>query len=250
MTKQKTLVRGVGLLLAAALLLTGALVRLLGSGMPMSLWVYARGHGYSAGDYPKEIVSLYRRNSDAREFVRSFPALRGSDSEIDLSGEITSGKAPLLMQWDPRWGCRRYNENWMALSGCGPTCLSMAAIAITGDTSMDPWAMAQFAENNGFNVVGQGTAWALFTDGAAMLGLDSTQITMDEQRVMDNLAVGNPIVCVVGPGDFTTEGHFILLAGLEDGLIRVNDPNSVKNSGKLWSFEQLAPQVQALWVLR
>lgn len=250
MTKKKLSMRRGWLLLAVVLILGSMLLSAYTSRTPVSLWVYARGHGYSRADYPAALTALYSRNPDARQFVRDYPEKCDDDPEIDLSGEVTQGAAPLLMQWDERWGYRSYNENLMGLSGCGPTCLSMAAICITGDAAMDPWAMAQFAEENGYNVIGQGTAWSLFTDGAQALGLDSTPIEMDEQRVMDNLAVGNPIVCVVGPGDFTTEGHFILLAGTEDGLIRVNDPNSRKNSEQLWSFEQLQGQVQALWVLR
>lgn len=71
-----------------------------------------------------------------------------------------------------------------------------------------------------------------------------------KQRIMDNLEVGNPIVCVMGPGDFTTSGHFIVLVGTEDGLIRVNDPNSRANSEKLWSYEQMESQFRNLWVIQ
>ena len=108
----------------------------------------------------------------------------------------------------------------------------------------------KFAEEHGFNVVGDGTSWSFFTEGARLLGLDSVPITPEAQRIFDNLAVGNPIVCIMGPGDFTTTGHFILLAGTEDGKVRVNDPNSVRNSEKLWDVETIIEQAQAMWVLR
>ena len=49
------------------------------------------------------------------------------------------------------------------------------------------------------------------------------------------------------PGDFTTTGHFIVLAGVEDGKIRVNDPNSVKRSEELWDYETLEYQINNLW---
>ena len=58
---------------------------------------------------------------------------------------------------------------------------------------------------------------------------------------------GQPIVCSVGPGDFTTSGHFILLTGVEDGKFRVNDPNRRSNSEKLWESDPLAPQNRKLW---
>ena len=235
---------------AAVLLLAVLALTLSGSGLPFSLKIYALTHGVSPADYPNELAALYDRNPDARDFVKDYPLRKNDAPEIDLSGEVTPGEAPKLMQWDGRWGYRRYNENLMGLSGCGPTCMAMAYIQITGDTSYDPWEMAQFAEEHGFNVVGSGTSWSFFTEGAELLGLDSTAITPEAQRVLDNLAVGNPIVAVMGPGDFTSTGHFILLTGEEDGRIRVNDPNSVKNSDKLWDVETIIDQAQGMWVLR
>ena len=80
--------------------------------------------------------------------------------------------------------------------------------------------------------------------------LDLIEIPLDENRVYSNLEVGNPIICSVGPGDFTTEGHFIVLAGLEDGKIIVNDPNSRKNSKKRWTFDEIKGQIKNLWVFR
>ena len=82
------------------------------------------------------------------------------------------------------------------------------------------------------------------------LGLDVTEIPLVKKRIMDNLEVDNPIICSMRAGDFTTTGHYIVLVGCEDGLIRVNDPNSYINSEKLWSYEQLEPQIRNLWVIR
>ena len=78
-----------------------------------------------------------------------------------------------------------------------------------------------------------------------------TEIPVYEDRVIDNLEVGNPIVCIVGPGPFTTTGHFIVLAGVdEDGNIKVNDPNSIARSSRTWRFSEFEDQIEAMWVLR
>ena len=58
------------------------------------------------------------------------------------------------------------------------------------------------------------------------------------------------MICVMGPGDFTATGHFIVMTGLKDGLICVNDPNSRANSQKLWDFDQISDQIRNLWVIR
>lgn len=89
----------------------------------------------------------------------------------------------------------------------------MVTIYLTGDTTKDPLWMCQFAEAHQFNVPGSGSKWALISEGGRMLGLDVTQIPLDKDRIYRNLDVGNPIIVVVGPGDFTTDGHFLVLTG-------------------------------------
>ena len=58
-----------------------------------------------------------------------------------------------------------------------------------------------------------------------------------------------PVICVVGPGDFTTSGHFLVLTGYEDGKFRINDPNSYANSQKLWAYEDIKRQIRNIWKL-
>ena len=41
---------------------------------------------------------------------------------------------------------------------------------------------------------------------------------------MGALENGEPVICSMRPGDFTTKGHFIVLVGMEDGKIRVQCP--------------------------
>lgn len=179
------------------------------------LHTYAEQHETSLADYPDALVQLYARNPDARDFVRDYPKKKDLTPTIDLSNLSGSKTVPLLLQWDERWGYREYNESIIGLAGCGPTCLSMATIYLTGDTTKDPLWMCRFAEQNQFNVPGSGSKWALISEGGRMLGLDVTQISLDKDRIYRNLDVGNPIIVVVGPGDFTTDGHFLVLTGAQ-----------------------------------
>ena len=173
------------------------------------------------------------------------------DNKIDISidKDIDCNGVPLFMQWDERWGYDKYGDGIIGTNGCGPTCLSMVATYILKNNYMNPEWMANFSEESGY-VSDNGTLWALMGSGARKLGLESIEIPLDENRVYSNLEVGNPIICSVGPGDFTTEGHFIVLAGLEDGKIIVNDPNSRKNSKKRWTFDEIKGQIKNLWVFR
>lgn len=219
------------------------------SGSSARLRQYARAHGISVSEYPEKLIDLYQRNPETEQFVFEYPLVKDNPPSDDLSGLDTSS-VPLLMQWDQRWGYGEYAGNLFGLSGCGPTCLSMAAIYLTGDTSMTPRWMGEFAASHGYAVEGSGSAWALFSEGGKELGFDVTEIPLDEERILANLEVNNPIVAVMGPGDFTTTGHFIVLTGYENGKIRVNDPNNRGNSEKLWEFDRIQSQIRDLWVFR
>ncbi|MFR6426526.1 MAG: C39 family peptidase [Oscillospiraceae bacterium] len=205
----------------------------------------------SLADYPDALVQLYARNPDARDFVRDYPKKKDLTPTIDLSSLAGSETVPLLLQWDERWGYREYNESIIGLAGCGPTCLSMATIYLTGDTTKDPLWMCRFAEQHQFNVPGSGSKWALISEGGRMLGLDVTQISLDKDRIYRNLDVGNPIIVVVGPGDFTTDGHFLVLTGHErrqDHAQRSEQYPRIQ--ARAGTMTPSPGRSRALWVLR
>lgn len=160
-------------------------------------------------EWPEELVDLLDKNPETKDFVLNYPLLKDSSPEIDLSEHTDTDCVPLLFQWDQRWGYNQYAGELMGLSGCGPTCLSMVCLYLLDDPTYTPKYIAEFAEENGYSVDGNGSAWTLISSGGEELGLDVTEIPLDENRIIRNLEVGNPIICVMGPGDFTTTGHFI-----------------------------------------
>ena len=210
---------------------------------------YAREHGYDYGDYPESLIDLLARNPETEAFVLEYPSRR--EEQYDLKEIADREAVPLFLQWDRRWGYRRYGSDVMGITGCGPTCLAMVGYYLTGDgDTFDPAAVAEFAELNGYYASGYGSSWTLISEGGVKLGLDVTEIPLVKKRMTDNLEVGNPIICAMGAGDFTSTGHYIVITGLKDGMFVVNDPNSVENSEMLWSYERIEDQIRNLWVIR
>lgn len=218
--------------------------------VPEEIESYARRQGISLSSYPEELIELYDKNPETLDFVLHYPENKNRDFTIDLSEYRECDTVPLLMQWDERWGYTKYAGELFGLSGCGPTCLSMVAIYLTGDTDFTPKAMAEFAAQNGYVSYRNGTSWTLFSEGAEKLGLRATELPLDEQRIINNLQEGIPIVCVMGPGDFTTTGHYIVMTGYEDGEISVNDPNRRSNSDRLWTYDRIKDQIRNLWAIQ
>lgn len=201
-------------------------------------------------DLPKSLVALRQRNPETADFVAAYPTEGHFDHEFDLSSDYVPGEIPHLLQWDIRWGYENYGDDMIAITGCGPTCLSMAAIGLTGNTNYDPLTVAEFAQQNGYYYSGAGSTWTLISEGAQQFGLISQELPLDETVIRNALAQGSPIICAVGPGDFTTEGHFILITKLhDDGTVTVNDPNSKLKSRQHWSLPHIMDQIQNLWAL-
>ena len=200
-------------------------------------------------DYPEDLLKMLSRNLDMLDFVLEYPEKKGQVF-ADTIGEVEVGEIPLLLQYDQRWGYGDYGASSVVVSGCGPACLSMVAAGLTGDGAITPYAVAQYAGQEGYYVFGAGTAWSLMSRGASRFGVEGEELPLMKSRMESALEEGRPIICVVGPGDFTTSGHFIVITGMRDGQFTVNDPNSTQRSNMLWDYETLEPQISNLWAFR
>lgn len=211
---------------------------------------YAIENGLDPSLYFEDLAVTYLLNEDAREFCLEYPRYWNKESTADMSAYEDLEGVPLFLQWDPQWGYFDYDTSPLGLAGCGPTTLAMAAYYFTGDPSMNPLSLAQFAMDNGYRYPGNGTAWSFMYDGARQLGLHSQVLPLDEGTMIQALEDGALIICIMGPGNFTTGGHFILLTGYEDGAFTVNDCNSITRSNRTWTYNEICGEIWNLWAIR
>lgn len=154
---------------------------------------------------------------------------------------------PFYFQWDPRWGAVPYGTGVIANTGCGPTCLAMVAQHLTNNVDYTPEYMADYAANLGYYVPGKGTAWALFTDACEDLNISGTSVSIDTSVWRSELDQEHLIILSMGQGDFTRNGHFIVLRGYNDEGFLVNDPNSPAKSQTTWDGDTLTSQAAGAW---
>ena len=160
---------------------------------------------------------------------------------LDFSGlSFTDGQTEVQYynQLDGRWKDTIYGDSTIGRSGCGPTALSIAVSSLTG-TAVDPVQMSNWAYENGYKAVGNGSYHSLIPNGAEHFGLTVDYATAQEpQKIVDALASGKLVIAIMGPGHFTTSGHYITLRGVTaEGEILVADPASHKRSEQSWGLK-------------
>lgn len=198
--------------------------------------------------YPEDIINLLKKNKETVEFVENYEDKKDLPIAKKVADTIETGEIPQLLQWDERWGYAPYGSGFVATCGCGPTCMSMVISGLTKDVSVTPAAVAAYSDKKGYIDEDNNTYWRLMQEGGEHWGVSSYEGSVEEESVKAELQAGHPIICSVGPGDFTKIGHFIVLTKYKNGKVRVNDPFSQKNSDKLWVYEDIKDQIKALWV--
>jgi len=144
-----------------------------------------------------------------------------------------------------------YSSTTFALTGCCPTSLSMVYQGLTGKGDLSPYDMGKRASDGGFETAFDGTDSSFLVSEAASLGLSCEALSVDAGSVRAALEGGAVLVCNVGPGDFTDNGHFFVVTGIDgDGNLRINDPYSAERSNRAWDVDTVLGQTKALWAYR
>lgn len=221
---------------------TGSELQQLAAGNPEIEQIIQNSHLY-----PEELLTMLAKNLETLDYVRQYPDRKGGVPSTTLDEAIVRGEIPLLIQWDSRWGYAAYGERLLGFNGCGPTAIAMVAAGLTGRSDITPYTVAEYCQNNGLLAETNDTSWDLMTTGCMEFGITGTELGLQEDVMATTLDNGLPIICSVGPGDFTDNGHFIVLTGYQDGKFRINDPNSRIRSERLWSYAELADQIVNMW---
>ncbi|MFT4452083.1 C39 family peptidase [Parvimonas sp. G1425] len=188
-------------------------------------------------------LALLYRNPSAKLFIKDKLENRTVDNFIGESVDFKRD-IPYYLQWDRRWGQKKYTDENIAINGCGPTSMAMVISGLLKDDSITPVEMAKYEEY----AEGSGTGWQYFTEVPQKYGIKVKELSTNEKIYKDELKNGRPIIANVGPGDFSSIGHYIVLVGVdEDGMFIINDSSSPTNTNEKWSFERLKPQIKNSW---
>lgn len=146
------------------------------------------------------------------------------------------------LQTDSRWKSKPYRvsgeSSTIGGSGCGPTCAAMV-IATMKDKTVTPVETCAWSVEHGYKALNQGTYYSYFKPQMAAYGIECRQLLSSRiinqpnhaihDQVKQYLAEGYYVIALMGPGTWTSSGHFVLLWGWDD-KVRINDPASTKEA--------------------
>lgn len=203
----------------------------------------------TAAGYPAKVIELLDKNPETVQFVEDYGKKKDQAPAATVEAENGySGMFPEILQWDERWGYAPYGTSIIAVSGCGPTCVSMVVVGLTGDKTVTPAVVADYATQNHYVDGNNDTTWAFMTSGVEHWGLKCRESNGTESEIAQELQAGHPVICSMRPGDFTDIGHFIILTSYDNGNVTICDPFSLENSQKSWNYSQISSQIKAVWV--
>jgi hypothetical protein len=206
------------------------------------------GAGENAGSPGSEGKDGFELNSNLQGYLR----------------EIRK-ETPMFLQYDPQWGTTMYSSinnpsQTIASSACGPVSFAMVLshfnkISEIEDSVIKSFqgskiyrlvlSSTQYALEKRFRTAENGTATKFLESSGEAVGLkveyisQQNAISKDSSKIKSHLENGKPIIASMGPGNFTQSGHYILLSGMKDNVVIVNDPNSEARSNQGWRLETI-----------
>jgi hypothetical protein len=152
------------------------------------------------------------------------------------------------LQYDSRWGSIMFSNHGdkkqtIASSGCGAASSAMV-LATFCDPAITPEGVAYNILEHGKRTYSNGVDWSWFPVMAQLYGLQFEQ-TGSTDKAIQAIRDGALVVASMGPGYFTSFGHYIMLWGLDEAnkQVLVNDPNStVRTKASYDVFKQQSSQ--------
>lgn len=201
----------------------------------------------NADKYDDEaLLDLALSQPDAVEFVAGY--LSAGKTGQAYGETVSKGTAPELYCWDTRWGAVAYGEHALAVSGSGPTALSMAYMGLTGENDKTPADMAALAAGKGAATGESGTDASFFESVADELGLKVTSHASSADTLTQVLDAGTYLLVEAKAGTLTDAAHWVLVVTENaDGAVVVYDPTDPAVSKREWSPASLAAACDAFY---
>lgn len=170
-------------------------------------------------------------------------------------------------QHDSKWGKENYStkgeKKTISQEGCGPASVAML-LATFVDKKITPKTCCDWSMAHGGKALNQGTYYSYFAKQFAAYGIECEQLNYKNlqkegftsyakdihKKALEYLKKGYYLICCMGPGNWTTSGHFIVWYDVKNNNALVNDPNSFRMAQEQASISKLQREVKYYFVVK
>ena len=139
-----------------------------------------------------------------------------------------------FLQYDKQWGDIPYtscsnSRQTIGNSGCGTTAMAMV-IHYYADETITPIETSNYSMEHGYRTYNNGTAHGFFGSMANKYDIEYADTYSSAEAVEWMETKSDPlIICSMGRGIWTNNGHFILVWNIDDDHnVYINDPGSTQ----------------------
>lgn len=165
------------------------------------------------------------------------------------------------LQTDKRWKTIPYQVKGETAtiggSGCGPSAVAMILTSMTGK-SITPVDTCKWSVDHGYKALNQGTYYGYFVPQFAAYGIECKQLlgaslhNKPDHPIHDQvkryLTEGYYVIALMGPGTWTSGGHYIVVWDWDD-KVRINDSASTKDKRLNGDPDTFRREVKQYWLI-
>lgn len=132
-------------------------------------------------------------------------------------------------------------------------------IATLKDKTVTPVTTAEWSMAHGYKALNQGTFYTYFVPQLSAYGISCKRLNTSNlygkssstahTEALNALKKGDWVIACMGKGNWTSQGHFILLYGYENGYVYINDPASTGSARIKNTWALFAKQVKYMWTV-
>lgn len=153
-------------------------------------------------------------------------------------------------QQDIRWADEIYGDGTDSIKeyACGAASLAMIASSIT-EEEVNVKEMATWLYDNGYHVPGNGTAQAAMNGAASNWNIKvSSYDPKDVEEIKAAFSSGDLFIVLMGAGDFTNYGHYIVVRGYNEKTdsVLVLDPYDSSKNDREWEIYRFLSQTKSV----